>query len=157
MIIRESTPKDIGERDAQQQQSNKQHNQNDANSTLCLLCTVLTSLVSLLLLASTRTPTKKFGNDDSRLGGCKYNNDNRRHATQEINLAPKAIVDTNDDNDTEIDNDELTSLNGLQNNNTSNDTINNIPVIHGEEDKYKYLFLVSSITLNAGFDDIVSD
>ena len=50
---------------------------------------------------------------------------------EEINLAPKAVVDTDDDDDTEIDNDELTSLNGngltLQNNNTSS----MISVIHG--------------------------
>ena len=50
---------------------------------------------------------------------------------EEINLAPKAVIDTDDD-DTEIDNDELTSLNGLQNN---NDNINNIPVIQRQTSK----------------------
>ena len=48
---------------------------------------------------------------------------------EEINLAPKAVIDTDDD-ETEIDNDELTSLNGLTlQKNNNNDT--NIPVIHG--------------------------
>ena len=43
---------------------------------------------------------------------------------EEINLAPKAIiVETTDDDDTEIDNDKLTYLNGLQNN-ANNDTAN---------------------------------
>ncbi len=50
---------------------------------------------------------------------------------EEINLASKAIVDTDDD-DTEIDNDELTSLNGHNNN---NDNINNIPVIQRQTSK----------------------
>jgi hypothetical protein len=63
LIISESTPKDIGVRDGQQQQSNKQHNQmtQTPETQLFLLCTVSRFA---RVLASSRLHSHQKSNDD---------------------------------------------------------------------------------------------